>query len=680
MRKFLLAALLALGVSPAWAQNPQCPTRPIGDSTNACASTAFVQNQLAAGTATLKVGITPITNGTSTRVLFDNAGILGEYTNTQLTALCQSFTSSLSGCVPASGGGTVNFLRADGSWATPPGTGALLHTHILVGNGSNQSADFGTQITVADVGTLTIAPTAGAASQALVVTQSLTGGSGAAGVIGSVWNVTNTGFNGGAFPSNNAVTINYALNSTSILGGQHGLEVTTTLLAATNAANTVKQYVGLVGSFASSINDGGAGGATKGAGYGLAGGCTLHTGATFYNECTGGEIGIAVEGTGSVNYLAGWTVVTFASHANRGITFDMGYGLGAQAGSQTFKNGFFVGNMNGIFPVGTDGSIFATTAGTVTHGVDFSLLTCSTDCFKSNRFAIDGNGNLTAATGAIGISGSVLGIITQAGSSTGTVTIQPQATAGTPTVTWGTASGTPAVTASSPLAITATTGNITCTTCALTTGTLAQFAATTSAQLAGVISDETGSGVLVFGTTPTFTTSIIDPIVIGGTAAGSSLTLQSTNNGAPSGDQVLFKVGGANTWQIDSNGLAAPGSSALANRILPGLYSGSFVTNTAQIYVSSTNGFTLVAPNVGSVNNFGFFSSSGGELFVNIAGTNNMKFGGGTGTIGFGTGAFAANGSVATVLGSLGPAGAHTTVQKWFTINDGTNTLWIPAF
>lgn len=37
---------------------------------------------------------------------------------------------------------------------------------------------------------------------------------------------------------------------------------------------------------------------------------------------------------------------------------------------------------------------------------------------------------------------------------------------------------------------------------ATTTGTLAQFAATTSAQLAGVISDETGSGTLVFGTSP----------------------------------------------------------------------------------------------------------------------------------------------------------------------------------
>ena len=46
-------------------------------------------------------------------------------------------------------------------------------------------------------------------------------------------------------------------------------------------------------------------------------------------------------------------------------------------------------------------------------------------------------------------------------------------------------------------------------TMALTGSTLAQFAATTSSQLAGVISDETGSGALTFATSPTFTTSIL---------------------------------------------------------------------------------------------------------------------------------------------------------------------------
>lgn len=53
---------------------------------------------------------------------------------------------------------------------------------------------------------------------------------------------------------------------------------------------------------------------------------------------------------------------------------------------------------------------------------------------------------------------------------------------------------------------------------ALTSGTLAQFASTTSSQLAGVISDETGSGALVFANTPT----LISPIL--GTPTSGTLT------------------------------------------------------------------------------------------------------------------------------------------------------------
>lgn len=44
-------------------------------------------------------------------------------TATQATTLCNTFTSLLKGCVPASGGGTTTFLRADGTFAIPVGTG-----------------------------------------------------------------------------------------------------------------------------------------------------------------------------------------------------------------------------------------------------------------------------------------------------------------------------------------------------------------------------------------------------------------------------------------------------------------------------------------------------------------------------------------------------------------------------
>lgn len=48
IRKLLLAATLALFAFPALAQNTQCSDRTLGDSTNACANTRFVQSQIGA--------------------------------------------------------------------------------------------------------------------------------------------------------------------------------------------------------------------------------------------------------------------------------------------------------------------------------------------------------------------------------------------------------------------------------------------------------------------------------------------------------------------------------------------------------------------------------------------------------------------------------------------------------
>lgn len=58
--------------------------------------------------------------------------------------LCTLFTSSSLGCVPASGGGTTNFLRADGAWAAPPGGGGgslpSINDGHLVANASGSTA------------------------------------------------------------------------------------------------------------------------------------------------------------------------------------------------------------------------------------------------------------------------------------------------------------------------------------------------------------------------------------------------------------------------------------------------------------------------------------------------------------------------------------------------------------
>jgi hypothetical protein len=73
---------------------------------------------------------------------------------------------------------------------------------------------------------------------------------------------------------------------------------------------------------------------------------------------------------------------------------------------------------------------------------------------------------------------------------------------------------------------------------------LSQFAATTSAQLAGVISNETGSGALVFGTSPTLTTP----------ALGTPSALVLTNaTGLPVGS-VTGMGTGVGTWLVTPTG------------------------------------------------------------------------------------------------------------------------------
>jgi hypothetical protein len=57
-----------------------------------------------------------------------------DLTGTQATTLLDNFTSSLKGLAPASGGGTTNFLRADGTWAAPAGGGSSDVTVLAASN------------------------------------------------------------------------------------------------------------------------------------------------------------------------------------------------------------------------------------------------------------------------------------------------------------------------------------------------------------------------------------------------------------------------------------------------------------------------------------------------------------------------------------------------------------------
>lgn len=131
-------------------------------------------------------------------------------------------------------------------------------------------------------------------------------------------------------------------------------------------------------------------------------------------------------------------------------------------------------------------------------------------------------------------------------------------------------------------------------------GTSAFTGLTTSAGISGAISDETGSGALTFATTPTFTTSITTPMVIGGTGTNSTLTLESTS-GAGATDAIIGKVA----------------SQAEAFRIVPGIYTGFGTSTPHYLLELATSTAPQLALTDGSLtSNHWTLTTIGGTLYV----------------------------------------------------------------
>ncbi|MDZ4086049.1 MAG: DUF2793 domain-containing protein [Tabrizicola sp.] len=82
----------------------------------------LVDAQVAAGTLT-NAKLATVATGTLKGRAAAGTGAPEDLTGTQATALLDTFSSAAKGLAPASGGGTANFLRADGTWAAPPGGG-----------------------------------------------------------------------------------------------------------------------------------------------------------------------------------------------------------------------------------------------------------------------------------------------------------------------------------------------------------------------------------------------------------------------------------------------------------------------------------------------------------------------------------------------------------------------------
>lgn len=313
---------------------------------------------------------------------------------------------------------------------------------------------------------------------------------------------------------------------------------------------------------------------------------------------------------------------------------------------------------------------------------------------NSGGFGASPNLTWISPTLTIGATGTT-GRLALVGSTSGTVVQNVQATAGSATITWGNSTGTPAVTASSPLAITSATGNIACPTCSTSANNLSFFASTTSAQLAGIISDETGTGSLVFANTPTF----LSPILGAATATSiNGLTLTSSTGVFTLTNGKTFSV--ANSLAlvgVDSTTLTFQGTDTYIGRTTTDTLTNKTLDTANNTLKIAGNSITAIAGNTATVGTTSGVLTSG--HCVSIDANANLvdaggacTTGGGGGTVNAGTaGQIAYYGTSSTIVSgnpnltistgalTVGLAGSVQGTVKIAGVTSGTTTLAVAA-
>jgi len=256
---------------------------------------------------------------------------------------------------------------------------------------------------------------------------------------------------------------------------------------------------------------------------------------------------------------SGTTTISAAAAAGGTLTLPSSTDtLVGRATTDTLTNKTIAAGSNTIS--GLTNSNLSGTAGISNANLANSSVTVTAGTGMSGGGAVSLGGTVTLTNAGVTAITTNTGLSTNA-SATGAVTITNTGVtsnvAGTGISVSG-ATGAVTITNSGVLSVNGSTGAVTG--IATTAGTLAQFGATTSAQLAGVISDETGSGALTFATAPTFTTSIDGGATFGAFASSTTLTMGYTGTAASTTNINTGATASAATKAINIGTLGAAGS------------------------------------------------------------------------------------------------------------------------
>ena len=310
-------------------------------------------------------------------------------------------------------------------------------------------------------------------------------------------------------------------------------------------------------------------------------GLPLTTGVTGTLPVANGGTGITSLGAGVATFLGTPSSANLAA----AITDETGSGALVFATSPTL--------VTPALGTPSSGNLANCTFPTLNQNTSGSAATLTTPR-NINGVAFNGSIDITVTAAAGTLSGATLASGVTASSLTSVGTISSG--------TWNGSSISTTYTDAKVTSVNGSTGAITG--LATTAGTLAQFGATTSAQLLGVISDETGSGALVFATSPTLVTPAL------GTPASGTLT----NCTFPTLNQNTTGSAASATTATNATNTAITNDTATNASFFPTFVSAN--TGNLPQTVSSTKLF--FNPSTGLLTSTDYNSSSDKRLKKNI--------------------------------------------------------------